>query len=79
MGLDKDETVRAPISMAGLARTDPAANLPAALSEASAGAALFSGRGHAVDSTPEPPAPARPSVGVETILGGDRADDGKQP
>ena len=73
-GLDKDETVRAPMSMASLARTDGAAILPPGLSGPSTGVAP-AGRAPAAEPAPEPRQPR----GVETILGGDRADDGKQP
>ncbi len=78
-GLDKDETVREPVSMASLARTDSAAIPPVMLSASPAPTGPFSGRGHSVDPLPQPVALPREPSGVETILGGDRADDGKQP
>jgi pilus assembly protein CpaB len=78
-GLDKDETVRAPISMASLARTDGTSIVPAVLNRPPADAAQAAGRGRPADPSPQPPPSPRESSGVETILGGDRADDGKQP
>ena len=78
-GLDKDETVREPVSMASLARTDGTAVMSVMLSASTAGSSPFSRRGYSVDPLPGPAAPLRKFGGVETILGGDRADDGKQP
>lgn len=77
-GLDKDETLRTPVSMASLARPDGIAALPIVSNATMSGAILPGGRGQLPGYTPQP-AYTRESSGVETILGGDRADDGKQP
>lgn len=79
-GLDKDDTVREPVSMASLARTDGVAVLPATLtSSGSSNTGAFAVRGRLDDQLPRLSAPLREASGVETILGGDRADEGKQP
>lgn len=78
-GLDRDETARAPISMASLARTDGVVVQPMMLRASTAATGPFSDRGHSSDPLSTPSAAVREPRGVETILGGDRADDGKQP
>lgn len=77
-GLDKDETLRTPISMASLARADEMPPLPIAANPSLTAPKVPVGRGLLSDPSAQT-AYIREPRGVETILGGDRADDGKQP
>lgn len=76
-GLDRDQTVRSPVSMASLASSDGVGRMPGAFDRSGRESASLN-----ADFAPPAATPAvlpRQTSRVETILGGDRAEDAKQP